>query len=313
MKTRMMLVLIAVLTASFVFAQIAAEGFEGASYPPTDWTTLNTTRTTNPQSGTYAATFTAVGNWLRTPMQATPGIMTYWHKKATGNVQFSLQVSTDGTSWTTVTGYPIFAGNGWTQATANLSAYTNVYVRWYQAANNNTWYLDNLGLTAATPTTQASNVNFTNVSFSSLTINWTTGSGTNDVVFVREATAGTPGNAVNGTTYTPSTDWLNKGTQLGTTGYYCVYNGPGTTVSLTNLSPNTAYYVIVYTYNGTGPTSVYRTNGATGNTTTLALTENYFRTIVTGNWNNPAIWEASPNGSNWFPAVGYPTAAAITT
>jgi len=225
--------------------------------------------------------------------------------------------TTPGTQLGTTGYYCVYNGTGSFVDISNLNANTAYYaiVYEYSGSGATSVYITN-GATNNTTTlnyTQASNVNFTNVLFTTFRINWTRGNASNCVVFLRKSGAGTPGNPSNGTTYTPSTDWAAKGTQLGATGYYCVYNGTGTFVDMTNLESNTDFYAIVYEYSGTGPTSVYVPNGATGNTTTLALTENYFRTIATGNWNNPAIWEASPNGSNWFPAVGYPTAAAITT
>jgi len=127
-------------------------------------------------------------------------------------------------------------------------------------------------ITDAIPRIQATAVNFSNVQLYQVTVNWTRGDGANCVVFLKETTEGTPGNPSNGTTYTASTNWSAKGTQLGATGYYCIYNGTGTSVTVTNLLSSTNYYAIVYEYNGTGTASDYMPNGAVGNTTTLTHT-----------------------------------------
>jgi hypothetical protein len=114
------------------------------------------------------------------------------------------------------------------------------------------------------PTTQAHDIAFSNVSTTAMKIDWTNGNGSSRTVFVKE-TAGVISNPVDGTTYTASADWNSKGTQLETSGYYCVYNGTGATVTLTNLVAGTAYYVQVFEYNGTGATSKYYIATATGN------------------------------------------------
>jgi hypothetical protein len=311
----LILVLIGITTLSY--AQFTSESFEG-TFPPTGWTNNGCEQVgsavTAAQSGSYCVRLTGGNDYLITPLIEAPATLNYYHKKETGNSTFSLQYSSSASGpWTNLAGYPVAVGQGWTLQTINLSAYSNIYLRWYYTEATKTMYLDNISMTAAVPATQASNVNFTDIQLNQVTINWTTGSGSNDVVFVREATAGTPGNPTDGTTYTASTNWNSKGTQLGSTGYYCVYNGPGTSLTLTSLAMGTVYYVIVYTYNGIGGASVYKTGGATGNVTTLSGTQptDRFRTIATGNWNNTAIWESSSDGTTWISATAKPTINAF--
>jgi len=114
------------------------------------------------------------------------------------------------------------------------------------------------------PTTQASSVTFNNVTSAGMTINWTNGNGASRAVFVKDG-SGDITNPSDSTTYTASADWSSKGTQLGTSGYYCVYNGTGSSVGLTNLSPGTAYSVQVFEYNGSAGSERYLTTTATGN------------------------------------------------
>lgn len=78
-------------------------------------------------------------------------------------------------------------------------------------------------------------------------------------------TAGTITNPSDGSTYTASSDWNSKGTQLGTSEYYCIYNGSGNTVTVTNLSQGTLYVVQAFEYNGTLTGTVYNISTATGN------------------------------------------------
>lgn len=98
-----------------------------------------------------------------------------------------------------------------------------------------------------TPTTQASAISFSGITFTGMTIGWTNGNGSSRAVFVKEGT-GTITNPVDQTAYAASADWSAKGTQLGTSGYYCVYNGSGNSVNLTNLLLATQYTIQVFEY-----------------------------------------------------------------
>ncbi len=107
---------------------------------------------------------------------------------------------------------------------------------------------------AAEPTSQASNIIFSNVSQTGFTVNWTAGNVTNSLVVVKS------GSAVNadpsdGNTYS-SNSGFGSGTLLGT-GNYVVYNGTGNSVSITGLSKAITYYVKVYTFNGSGGSENY--------------------------------------------------------
>ena len=165
-------------------------------------------------------------------------------------------------------------------ALQNIAAGTTITLRYYASGQTTTGGWGFLSASAGTnglaiggtvasagvvaPTTQASAIAFSNVTSSGMKIDWTNGNGTSRAVFVKE-TSGTISNPIDGTTYTASTDWSAKGTQLATSGYYCVYNGTSTTVTLTNLAASTAYYVQVFEYNGTAATSKYYTATATNN------------------------------------------------
>jgi len=89
--------------------------------------------------------------------------------------------------------------------------------------------------------------NFDMIWGNKFTINWTRGEGTSCAVFVKQGIDGIAA-PVSGTSYTPNTVF-KQGTQLGTSGWYCVYDGTGTAVTVTGLTINTEYNVMVLEYN----------------------------------------------------------------
>jgi uncharacterized repeat protein (TIGR03803 family) len=114
------------------------------------------------------------------------------------------------------------------------------------------------------PSVQATNISFSNVQSTQIDISWTNGDGDKRAVFVKE-NAGSITNPVNNTTYTASANWSSKGTQLGTSGYYCIYNGTGTGVTLTNLLATAFYSVQVFEYNGAAGAEQYILSTSTKN------------------------------------------------
>ncbi len=97
-----------------------------------------------------------------------------------------------------------------------------------------------------------------------MTIGWTKGDGEAGAVFVKES-SGSISNPSVYTTYTASDDWSLKGSQLGASGYYCVYNGTGSEVTVSNLSPNKQYVVRIFEYNGSAGEELYLTAAASDN------------------------------------------------
>lgn len=117
----------------------------------------------------------------------------------------------------------------------------------------------------AAPTSQASSILLpSNAAGTQLNISWTNGNGTGRAVFMKQGT-GAITNPSNNTTYTASTNWSAKGTQLGSSGYYCIYNGTGNSVAVTNTTANTQYTIQVFEYNNPSGHEQYFTSTATGN------------------------------------------------
>lgn len=115
-----------------------------------------------------------------------------------------------------------------------------------------------------TPTNQSHSINFNNITNSSVNLSWTSGNGTNRVVFMKEG-GGDISNPLNNITYYASNDWNNKGSQLESSGYYCVYKGDGSEVDITNLKRETQYTVQIFEYNATPGTELYNVNTAANN------------------------------------------------
>ena len=140
---------------------------------------------------------------------------------------------------------------------------------------------------------QASAIVFSSVQTTQMTIGWTNGNGSARAVFVKAANTGTA-TAVNNTTYAANTIF-SSGTQIGSTGWYCVYNGTGSSVTVTGLTAGTDYITQVFEYNGTAGAEKYYTGTATDNPksqTTLALP-----TATTNSASNVTSTGATLNGS----------------
>jgi len=116
----------------------------------------------------------------------------------------------------------------------------------------------------AAPTAQATNIIFSNLQLTQMDISFSIGDGVKRAVFVKEG-SGTITNPTDNATYTAISDWSSKGTQLGTSGYYCVYNGPENSFTITNIQESTLFTVQVFEYNGTPGAEKYLLTTATGN------------------------------------------------
>ena len=122
------------------------------------------------------------------------------------------------------------------------------------------------------PATQASVLIFSGVQTTQFTVSWTNGSGSRRVAFAKKANTGTT-TPVDLTTYVANSH-LASGTQIGTTGWYCVYNGLGTTVSVTGLTAGTNYIIQVFDYNGTAGSEKYNPSTASNNPLSTATVTN---------------------------------------
>lgn len=141
------------------------------------------------------------------------------------------------------------------------------------------------------PKKQAKNIQYSNVDASSIDISWTRGSGESCVVFMKESNIGfsTPSDH---TTY-DSNIIFGEGTQIGSTGWYCVYNGNGSSVSVSGLAPGKEYIAQVFEYNGQTSFETYLISPTTDNpkiqetiASTNSVNSNTFSKNISGFLNN---------------------------
>jgi hypothetical protein len=175
-----------------------------------------------------------------------------------------------------------------------LSLSTSYYYRIYtvdKAFNYSTALTGNvttLGPSYATePTAQVSGLNFTNVTSSGMTINWTndiTNGGTNHLVVIGTSLSGDP---VDGLTYISSTDYTSISSSS-VAGGKVVYNGTENTVNVTGLTYNTNYYVRIYDFNGSSGTENYLiVNPSSGSQITDKRT---LTSVNSGVWSTDSTW-----------------------
>jgi probable HAF family extracellular repeat protein len=117
------------------------------------------------------------------------------------------------------------------------------------------------------PDTAASNVIAATTTCTQLNLQWTNGSGVRRAVFVKQSPTGAAV-PVDKTTYTANAAF-GTGQQIGSTGWYCVYNGTGTSVSVTGLSTGQTYRVMACEYIGLGGQENYITTAGTDNPVSL--------------------------------------------
>ena len=199
----------------------------------------------------------------------------------TANATFGSGTQIGATGW-----YCIYNGTSNSVSMTGLVTETNyiVQVIEYNGSAGSEKYLttsatDNPKVqqtTVATPMTQATSNEFSNVASSSMTVGWTIGNGAKRAVFVKQANTGTASPTDN-STYTANTAY-GIGTQIGVTGWYCVYNGTGTSVGITGLTASTDYIFQVFDYNGSAGVEKYMATSASNNPksqTTGTVSTNY--------------------------------------
>ena len=171
--------------------------------------------------------------------------------------------------------YVVYKGSGTSVVITGLTAGTTYYANIYElnGSGGTENYLTinpatgNITTSVIEPTVQATNIQFSSVTSSSLVLSFTKGNGAQRVIVARA------GNAVNAdptdnTTYTANSTY-GSGSIVGT-GNYIVYRDTGSTVTVTGLSSSTTYYFNVYEFNGNSNAENYlTTNPATGSRTTL--------------------------------------------
>ncbi|AVR46855.1 hypothetical protein C7S20_17195 [Christiangramia fulva] len=127
-------------------------------------------------------------------------------------------------------------------------------------------YLEGSGTTLSAPTMQASNITFSNVKGSEMTVNWSSGDGTRRILIGRPEIAvdAEPQDLINYSSYSNALAYSGSNSySIETNDQKVLYEGSGTSIRITGLNPNVTYHFALFEYNGNyGP--VYLRPGATG-------------------------------------------------
>jgi hypothetical protein len=143
----------------------------------------------------------------------------------------------------------------------------------YNGSGSNTRYLTSTYLnaaasTSAVPATGSSNAN-TLAGNQTISLNWTTGSGSGRLVVMKDGSA--PSATPATLSVYPASSVFGNGAQLAA-GEYVIYAGTNNNVLVTGLTPNKTYHFRIFEYNG-NEAPVYNTANAlsASATTTAAL------------------------------------------
>jgi gliding motility-associated-like protein len=162
--------------------------------------------------------------------------------------------------------YCVYNGDGASVNISNLLAGTTyrAEVIEYNGNNGSESYLTTrfapADVTTLNPAVavQASAITFAGTTGTTTTVNWANGNGTGRVVFINKTNSGAPLPA--NVYYSPNNRYTS-GNQIGTTGWYCIYNGTGTTVNVVGLASAQTYRVAVVEYSGTIAAPKYLATG----------------------------------------------------
>jgi hypothetical protein len=136
--------------------QTATYGFESgdAGWTATSYVTNNTAITAHGGSKYGATNGSSTANVAYNTIVANPQSLTCYYSKTTTNTNagshFEIQVSTNNSTWTTVEsglGMNEVTKGTWYELTADLSSYSNVYVRVYYTGTSAVRALDDITLT----------------------------------------------------------------------------------------------------------------------------------------------------------------------
>jgi FG-GAP repeat. len=114
---------------------------------------------------------------------------------------------------------------------------------------------------------QASNISSENINSNNIKLKWIKGNCNNRIVLMAEGNKSLDA-LIDNKLYSASTIF-GSGTQVGSSGWYCVYNGSGDSVSVSGFKYGTTYSVRVLEYSGTSGNESYNTSKSTGNPISL--------------------------------------------
>jgi hypothetical protein len=130
----------------------------------------------------------------------------------------------------------------------SLSAATLVYFRGYATNSAGTGYTATASFYTE-PDTQSSGLGFSGVTFNSINVSWTAGTGSGSILVIKAGSV-VDQDPVDGIEYSANAQY-GLGPDLGG-GNFVVFAGSGTSVTVTGLSGGVTYHFAVYEYSGTG-------------------------------------------------------------
>ena len=148
--------------------------------------------------------------------------------------------------------------------------------------------------TVSAPTVQTTNLLFTSITNTSMTLNWTNGNGAKRLVIAR---AGSPVTAIptDLTAYFSSSNFPYAG-QV-TANNFAVFTGNTSSVNIFGLQPNTTYHFAIFEFNGNSAPVYLKTTPATGNATTVGAPQAQATGSVANAINSSAATISWANGS----------------
>ncbi len=195
----------------------------------------------------------------------------------------------------------IYNGSESSVGISNLEANTLYYFRVYayndepkyavfntEVATNNPNSKRSLGYT---PSAQHSQIVFSNVTASGLTVSWTLGDGTYSLVAMN--TSDSWPDPVDGNIYTTNSEWQNSGVQR-------VYSGGASTVNITGLTSGNTYYFKVWAFNN-DDSPLYKIGAAINNPNSIQIGgTNVWDGSVSNDWFDAGNWSLNyvPIGQN---------------
>lgn len=198
---------------------------------------------------------------LTTPSINGVGTVSFWYRELnSGGGTFVLQKSTDGVNYSTVTSQA-YSGTTYTFFDFDVNdGSSGLTIRILSDDNAGHLIIDDFEITAfasscSAPSTQASNITFSNVTANSMDVNWTNGDGEGRVVIMNTSDSFTT--PTDGDNPTANTVYSGSGQQV-------IFNGTGSgPVSVSGLSASTTYWFRVYEF--CNPDRTYNTATATDN------------------------------------------------
>jgi hypothetical protein len=215
------------------------------TYNPVAPPTISTTAITNITKNTASSG----GNTISDGGASITARGVVWHTSASPTTTTNTGITSDGTGTT-----------NFSSSITALNTATVYHVRAYATNSEGTSYGDNLSF--KTRPDQATNVSITGITTNSFDVSWVNGNGDGRAIFVKALPASSA-EPVDNTTYTANLSFGN-GTQIGATGWYCVYNSTSSgtgPITITNVTPFTQdYKVMVCEYVEHNTTRLFNTD-----------------------------------------------------